>query len=172
MNKLLLGIIISGSLFSGYASANTGEVQFIGSVTSETCDIDTEVDGLIKSTIDLKSMKPSDKKGEEVEFSLVPRTEECLKKTSGTVGWQSSGFTNSGLANMNGTAGGVSILLTAVNSKTPNQTVTYNNQNVEFGDGTNAIGDMTFKAQMVATSGQTVSEGTVLATATYAVAYK
>ncbi|GKX64275.1 fimbrial protein [Pragia fontium] len=172
MNKLLLGVIISGSLFSGYALANTGEVQFIGSVTSETCDIDTEIGGLVKSTIDLGTMTTSDTKGKEVAFSLVPRSEECLKKTSGTVGWQSAGFTNSGLANMKGTAGGVSILLTAVNSKTPNQTVTYNSQNVEFGDGAKAIGNMEFKAQMVATSGQTLTEGTVISSATYAVAYK
>ncbi|SUB84081.1 fimbrial protein PefA [Pragia fontium] len=180
MKKLLPAIIIS-SLFSGYALAdaeetgsdtNTGQVQFIGAVTSETCDIDVEVGGLKQSTVDLKSMKPSEKQGKEVEFSLVPRTEECLKKTSGEVGWQSSGFTNSGLANMNGTAKGVSILLTAINSTTPNQEVTFNRQTIDFGNGANAIGNMTFKAQMVATKDETVTQGTVIATATYAVAYK
>lgn len=173
MKKLFLGAIISTSLFSGYAfSENTGEVQFIGSVTAATCDIDTEVGGLVKSTIDLGKMTTQDTSGEYVEFSLVPRTEECLKKTNGTVGWQSAGFTNSGLANMSGTAGGVSIQLTAINSTTPNEDVTYNKQNVDFGDGTNEIGNMKFKARMFATKGQTVTEGTVLSTATYAVAYK
>lgn len=172
MKKLLLPLIMSSALFGGYTFANTGEVQFIGAVTSETCDIDTEVGGLVKSTIDLGKMTTADKNGDYVEFDLVPRTDECLKKTNGQVGWQSAGFTNSGLANMKGTAGGVSIQLTAMNSTTPNQDVTYNSQTVDFGNGTDAIGNMKFKARMLATTGQTVTEGTVISSATYAVAYK
>lgn len=172
MKKLLLPLIISGALFSGYTSANTGEVQFIGSVTSETCDINTEIGGLIKSTIDLGQMTTEDKTGDYVDFDLVPRSEECLKKTSGQVGWQSAGFTNTGLANMKGTANGVSIQLTAINSTTPNQDVTYNSQSVDFGNGTDAIGNLKFKARMAATTGQTLTEGTVISSATYAVAYK
>lgn len=80
MKKLLLPLMVSGVLFSGYTFANTGEVQFIGAVTSETCDIDTEVGGLVKSTIDLGQMTTADKNGDYVEFDLVPRTDECLKK--------------------------------------------------------------------------------------------
>lgn len=80
MKKLLLPLIISGALFSGYTSANTGEVQFIGAVTSETCDINTEVGGLVKSTIDLGQMTTADKTGDYIDFDLVPRTEECLKR--------------------------------------------------------------------------------------------
>lgn len=172
MKKLLLPAIISISLLSGYTSANTGEVQFIGAVTSETCDIDTEVGGLVKSTIDLGKMTTADTYGDYVNFELVPRTEECLKKTSGQVGWNSAGFTNTGLANMKGTASGVSIQLTAVNSTTPNQDVTYNRQTIDFGNGTDAIGNLKFKARMSATAGGTLSEGTVISSATYAVAYK
>ncbi|HFU3231298.1 TPA: fimbrial protein [Proteus mirabilis] len=172
MKKLLLPLVMSSALFSGYTLANTGEVQFIGAVTSETCDIDTEIGGLVKSTIDLGKMTTADTNGKYVEFELVPRTDECLKKTSGQVGWQSTGFTNSGLANMKGTAGGVSIQLTAINSTTPNQDVTYNNQSVDFGNGNDPIGNMKFKARMTATAGQTVTEGTVISSATYAVAYK
>ncbi|HGN0869387.1 TPA: fimbrial protein [Providencia alcalifaciens] len=172
MKKILLPLICSSVLLSGAAFANTGEVQFIGAVTSATCDIDTEVGGLVKSTIDLGKMTTADTNGDYVEFSLVPRTDECLKKTNGQVGWQSAGFTNSGLANMKGTANGVSIQLTAMNSTTPNQDVTYNSQTVDFGNGTDAIGNMNFKARMLATTGQTVTEGTIISTATYAVAYK
>ncbi|HHN8583332.1 MULTISPECIES: fimbrial protein [Providencia] len=172
MKKLLLPAIIGVTLLGGYASANTGEVQFIGAVTSETCDIDTEIGGLVKSTIDLGKMTTADTHGDYVDFELVPRTDECLKKTSGQVGWQSAGFTNTGLANMKGTANGVSIQLTAVNSTIPNQDVTYNSQSVDFGNGTDAIGNMKFKARMAATTGQTLKEGTVISSATYAVAYK
>ncbi len=172
MKKLLLPLIISSALFSGYTTANTGEVQFIGAVTSETCDIDTEIGGLVKSTIDLGKMTTADTNGDSVNFDLVPRSEDCLKKTSGQVGWQSAGFTNTGLANMKGTANGVSIQLTAINSTTPNQDVTYNSQTVDFGNGTDAIGNLKFKARMSATKGQTLTEGTVISSATYAVAYK
>ncbi|AKJ43586.1 fimbrial protein [Pragia fontium] len=179
MKKLLPAIIIS-SLFSGYALAdaeetgsdtNTGQVLFSGTVTSVTCHIDVEVDGLRNDTVDLKSMKPTEKQGIAVNFSLVPRTEECLKQTKAQVGWQSAGLTNSGLKNMNGTAKGVSILLTAINSTTPNQDVTIKQQTIDFGDGTNAIRNMNFKAQMVATEGETVTKGSVLATATYSISY-
>lgn len=80
MKKLLLPLVMSSALFSGYTLANTGEVQFIGAVTSETCDIDTEIGGLVKSTIDLGKMTTTDTNGKYVEFELVPRTDECLKK--------------------------------------------------------------------------------------------
>ena len=73
---------------------------------------------------------------------------------------------------MKGDATGASIELVALNSKTNNEKVTFNKQNIEFGDGTNAIGKFEFSAQLVKTSAANATPGTVISSAAYAVAYK
>ncbi|EAA0698994.1 fimbrial protein [Salmonella enterica] len=156
------------------ASANTGEVQFIGAVTDTTCNISPEVDGVMKSTIQLGTMKTDGTGAQEINFKLVPDTQACLDKTNASVGWQSAGFDNNGLVNMKGDATGAAIELVAVNSTTANEKVTFNNQNIEFGDGTNAIGNFEFKTKLVKTfaTGTLATPGTVISSAAYAVAYK
>ncbi|EBT2497843.1 TPA: fimbrial protein [Salmonella enterica] len=154
------------------ASANTGEVQFIGAVTDTTCNINPEVDGVMKSTIQLGTMKTDGSGTQDVYFNLVPDTEDCLKKTSASVGWQSAGFDNNGLVNMKGDATGASIELVAVNSKVANEKVTFNKQNIEFGNGTDAIGKFQFKTKLVKNSTTNATPGTVISSAAYAVAYK
>ncbi|EBC5055218.1 fimbrial protein [Salmonella enterica] len=160
--------------FSSIASANTGEVQFIGAVTDTTCNITPEVDGVMKSTIQLGTMRADGSGAKEVNFKLVPDKKECLDKTSASVGWQSAGFDNNGLANMKGDATGASIELTAVNSATPNEKVTFNNQNIEFGGATPgaAIGAFEFKTKLVKKTTANATPGTVISSAAYAVAYK
>ncbi|EIP0297783.1 fimbrial protein [Salmonella enterica] len=158
--------------FSGVASANTGEVQFIGAVTDTTCNINPEVDGIMKSTIQLGTMKLDGTGAQDVHFNLVPDSKDCLDKTSASVGWQSAGFDNNGLVNMKGDATGASIELVAVNSKTANEKVTFNKQNIEFGDGATAIGKFEFKTKLVKTSSGNATAGTVISSAAYAVAYK
>ncbi len=174
MKKHFISALVVSALASSVASANTGEVRFIGSVTSETCKFTTQVNGAVKDTIDLGTMSEKDTQGKPVAFSLVPDDAKCLNKTNGVVGWQSSGFSTTGLANMNGTAKNVSIQLKALNSNPINSLVTSNNQNVTFGgDGNStAINTLDFEANMVVNPGQKAEVGSVLAVATYAVAYK
>lgn len=174
MKKLLIvsAMAIGMSGVVSTASANTGEVQFIGAVTDTTCNINPEVDGVMKSTIQLGTMKLDGTGAQMVNFNLVPDTDECLEKTNASVGWQSAGFDNNGLVNMKGDATGASIELVAINSTTPNEKVTFNKQNIEFGDGANGIGKFQFAAQLVKSSAGNATPGTVISSAAYAVAYK
>ncbi|EDB6599683.1 fimbrial protein [Salmonella enterica subsp. diarizonae] len=171
MKKLVIATLVMGVMASGVASANTGEVQFIGSVTDTTCNISPEVGGAIKNTIELGTMKTDGSDAQEVTFKLVPDSADCLAKTDASVGWQSAGFNTTGLVNMKGDATGAAIKLTAVNSSTANQAVTSNMQNITFGNGNDAIGAFEFKAQL-AKEGATATPGTVISSAYYAVAYK
>lgn len=154
--------------------ANTGEVQFIGAVTDTTCVINPEVDGLVKSTIQLGTMKVDGSAAKEVYFNLVPESVDCLNKTHASVGWQSAGFDSAGLANMKGDATGTSIALTALNSEPANEKVTVNKQNITFGSASNTtgIGAFQFKAQLTKTGTTSPTAGTVISSAAYAVAYK
>lgn len=171
--KLAISTLVLGVLASGVASANTGEVHFIGAVTDTTCNITPEVGGAVKNVIDLGTIKTNGTGAQEVTFKLVPDTKECLDKTSASMGWQSAGFKATGLVNMGGDATGLVIKLTAVNSSVANQDVTSNMRNIAFGDGTTAIGAFEYKAKMALEGGVTVATpGTVLSTASYAVAYK
>lgn len=173
MKKLAIATLVMGAMASGAALANTGEVQFIGAVTDTTCNISPEVGGALKNTIELGTMLTTDTAGTEVAFKLVPDTKECLDKTSASVGWQSAGFNSMGLTNMKGDATGASIKLVAVNSKVANTAITGNQQNIEFGDGATAIGAFEFKAQMSRTDAAVApTAGTVISSASYAVAYK
>lgn len=176
MNKFIpLAIVSIGAMgVLNTVSANTGEVQFIGAVTDTTCVINPEVDGLIKSTIQLGTMKPDGSNAKEVFFNLVPETADCLSKTHASVGWQSAGFDVAGLSNMKGDATGASITLTAINSKPANEKVTANKQNITFGSATDTagIGAFQFKAQLSKTGTAAATAGTVISSAAYAVAYK
>lgn len=173
MKKIVASAIAMSLLaLTGSATANTGQVEFIGSVTDQTCNIYPEVGGLVKSTIDLGTMKADGTGAQEVKFKLVPDSKECLDKTSASVGWQSAGFNAAGLANMKGDATGAAIELVAVNSKTADEKVTYNKQNIEFGDGATAIGAFEFKTKLVKSGTAAATPGTVISTASYAVAYK
>lgn len=170
--RFLTALVVSALTSSAAFAGNTGEVRFIGAVTSATCNFTTEVNGVVKDTIDLGSMATNEKESKEVKFQLVPDGQECFAKTSGVVGWQSAGFTANGLANMNGTAKGVSIELVAVNSTNANTAITSNNQNAQFGNEQDGIGKFEFSTRMVQVESQAVEAGSVLAVASYAVAYK
>ncbi|HCR3450459.1 TPA: fimbrial protein [Citrobacter werkmanii] len=172
MKKLAIATLVMGVMASGVASANTGEVQFIGSVTDTTCNISPEVGGAMKNTIELGTMKTDGTGAQEVNFKLVPDSAECLAKTEASVGWQSAGFNTIGLVNMKGDATGAAIKLTAVNSTTANQPVTSNMQNIAFGNGADAIGAFEFKAQLAKEGAAAATPGTVISSASYAVAYK
>ncbi|MEG0210546.1 fimbrial protein [Hafnia sp.] len=173
MKKLAIATLVMGIMASGTALANTGSVQFIGSVSDTTCNISPEINGVQTNTIELKNMLSTDVNGVEVAFKLVPDTKACLDKTSAVVGWQSSGFNSMGLVNMKGSATGASIKLVAVNAKAANTPITGNMQNIEFGNGTDAIGAFEFKAQMSRTDAAVApTAGSVISSAAYAVAYK
>lgn len=170
--RFLTALVVSALTSTAAFAGNTGEVRFIGSVTTATCNFNAEVNGVVKDTIDLGTMSVNDNEGSLINFSLAPDNQDCYTKTSGDVSWQTAGFTSTGIANMNGSAEGVAIELVAVNSTSPNTHITANNQTAAFGDGSAEIGKFNFTTRMIKENNATVVAGTVLAVASYAVAYK
>jgi len=171
MKKLSIALMVLSALSvsTAYAVDNGGDVHFIGSVTDVTCNINPVVDGVQKDTIQLGTMKVDGTGAAEVAFSLVPDSAACLAKTAANVGWQSGALTPEGLGNHSGTATGAFIKLTAVN--TASTAISSITQNAPFTNNA-GIKSFDFKAQLAKNAGVTAATpGSVLATATYTVAY-
>ncbi|MCS3432624.1 fimbrial protein [Klebsiella sp. BIGb0407] len=167
--SLVLMVMSAMTVTSGYADDNSGELHFIGSVVDITCNIKVLVGGVPGNTIQLGSMNTDGTGTAAVNFSLASDNAVCLEKISANVGWQSLLLTPEGLGNASGTATGVFIRLTAGNSA--NTAITANNQNAAFSDP-DGIRRFDFMAKLALSAGAVAATaGTVLATATYTVAY-
>ncbi|MHC9060968.1 fimbrial protein [Pantoea sp. y20] len=158
--------------FAQQASANSGDIQFVGSVSTQTCDIKPVVGGTTKNDIDLGTIEytsaslKADNNGKVVSFSLVPAT-GCTNTNGADVSWVGSSFNNTGLSNVQGTAEGISVKL-STNDAAP-QDININHQTASFAKDVN---EFKFNAQMVADKSADVKPGSVIAHASYTVAYK
>ncbi|MFB2832056.1 fimbrial protein, partial [Aeromonas jandaei] len=121
MKKLLIAAAITIS-FAGAvntASASNGDVQFIGAVTSVTCDLQPEVSGAVGATVQLGTVEASGT-GSAVEFSLktVAGQAGCASLTgkTATITWAGN-LTSNGLGNTGGKANDAWVELKGVNSK-------------------------------------------------------
>ncbi|EGQ8284302.1 hypothetical protein DBT82_RS16945 [Vibrio parahaemolyticus] len=178
MKKVSLATIILASLASSSVFANTGTVNFIGSITDTTCDFTAEQDGAQTNNVDLGTWSVADVTGEsttDVDFSLVGKNTDgtVCTLTSGksvdvswvpvTGSWDAYGLQNTG------TAEGAAVKLMDKNEKA--FSTVYTNVNYTESDVTD--GRLPFKAKIVkAGSAATVKAGTVLAAASFSVAYK
>lgn len=85
MKTLTLSALMATALFTATsASANTGTIKFSGTITSSTCDIQVEVDGVVSPTgvAELGNFKVTDATaigtfGTPVAISLVPDLATC-----------------------------------------------------------------------------------------------
>nr|WP_127645079.1 fimbrial protein [Pantoea agglomerans] len=158
--------------FAQQASANSGDIQFVGSVSTQTCDIKPVVGGTTKNDIDLGNIEytaaaaKAVNNGKVVSFSLVPAA-GCTNANGADVSWVGSSFNNAGLSNVQGTAQGISVKL-ATDDASP-QDININHQTAGFAKGVN---EFKFNAQMVADESAEVKPGSVIAHASYSVAYK
>ncbi|ENP0141392.1 fimbrial protein [Escherichia coli] len=128
MKKSIIASIISLGLISGYASANnatTGSVEFIGSVTASTCNVDAvPTDGGFnaKSSINLGSVKVGET-GAPKMFSIKatnPAEDGCValsKMNSATIRMSSGAFTKAGLGITSGSAKDAYVKLDSSNAK-------------------------------------------------------
>ncbi|EOD5129670.1 TPA: fimbrial protein [Vibrio parahaemolyticus] len=176
MKKVSLATIILASLASSSVFANTGTVNFIGAITDTTCDFTAEQDGAQTNNVDLGTWSVSQVTSDSadvVEFSLVGKKDDGSACTlnSGefvdvswipvTGSWDAYGLQNTG------TAKGAAVKLMDKDEKvfsTVKTSVTYADTDVQDGR-------LPFKAKIVKT-GSTVEAGTVLAAASFSVAYK
>ncbi|WP_318517629.1 fimbrial protein [Photobacterium leiognathi] len=177
MNKKITALaLVLGACISTSAMANTGTINFIGSVSDTTCDFIGEQNGAQTTTIDLGTETVANVNAGStsiVDFSLVGKkadgtacTVEAGKSVdiswipaSGT--WDSSGLQNTG------TATNTAIKLMDKDSKAFSALRT--TVNYLAADVTN--GALPFKGQLVKT-GAAATAGTVISAVKFAVAYK
>ncbi|MBO2656073.1 hypothetical protein I6M49_21760 [Shewanella algae] len=156
------------------ADENTGTVNFTGSVSKITCNIEPEINGGEVNTIQL-GVVGADETGDLVSFSLRPTPgsscdlgDDTTGIKSSSVTWVSSALNSVGLGNQTGAASDAYALLKSAGSSPSD--VTRDNPVASFtrADLTGNAGAMPFTIQLKA--GKTV--GAYAASATYLVAYE
>ncbi|MEG0198392.1 MAG: hypothetical protein RR676_14615, partial [Acinetobacter sp.] len=126
-NKLLALSVLSLALTSGSAMANAGNIQFIGSVSTKTCDIVTDVAGANGSVIQLGTAAASTA-ATAVPFALKLKDANCdlTGLTNADITFGSASLSTTGLANNGGTATGAWVKLSSVNAATPSDITSSN----------------------------------------------
>lgn len=126
--------IMSGSAM---ANINGGEIQFQGSVSTTTCDIQTQTPSGQSNTVELGNVAPGGT-GAKVGFSLQPSSNCAASAQAGqAAGTQASisftgPFDTKGVKPTSGAADDARLKLTAVNSTTANQEITKTQNNAAF----------------------------------------
>ncbi|HHN8543469.1 ABC transporter [Citrobacter cronae] len=179
MKKLfILGVLASAVAFSSVASANSGTINFTGTITSATCTVTPVVGGGVATSIDLGTPGTDLTAAKAVQFSLTPAgpsAANCLAKTAADVSWSAPKMDVAGLGNSSGSATGVSLQLKAKNAATADELVTDTNRTIAYSGGTPAkpLGTFDYEAQLVKTvKSGTVSAGSFATSASYTIAYK
>ena len=173
--KMTLAAVLLGALVSSSAFANTGTINFIGSVSDTTCDFVGEQGGVQGNTIDLGTHTVAVVNGDTtpvIDFSLVG------KKANGTaceieagksvdISWvpASGAWGAMGLQNT-GTATNTAVKLMDKNSNVFSAV----RDTVNYVPADAVGGALPFKAQLVKSGVATA--GTVISAAKFAVAYK
>ncbi len=128
MKKSILASVIALGLVSGLAHAEN-EVQFVGSVSTATCDLEAtgigNNAGIVKNVIELGQAKPK-QKGPETTFAFKPVNTSENMSNCGTLAtngitkvalqWTSSAFDGQGLKAISGAASDAHVLIKATNA--------------------------------------------------------
>ncbi len=175
MKKLILTSVIAMAMSAGVAQANTGELQFIGSVSDVTCDIVVENEGIVTNVIQLGTTAPGNK-ATEVEFALKAKDPNACSLgnlANADVSWASNSINSIGLGNSGGTATNTNMTLSAKNSQTAPTAINKNVNTATF-DSDKVVGDEGFQfvAQLDAATTPGATAGTYVSAAAFAVAYR
>ena len=159
-------VVMSGSVIAGQ---NSGNIQFIGSVTSKTCDIVTDVNGATKDVINLGTATIGNS-APAVSFALKvkdPGSCDLTGTTDTEITFASPALGSTGLTNTGGTATGAWVSLTPDNAAAATP--------ITAGAVTASVANATFLADGAKfdamLTGGTVA-GTYASEVSYAVAYK
>lgn len=163
MNKSIIASILALGLVSGmaHAAGQTGEVEFIGVVTQNTCDIVPEVEGSYSKVVQLGTVAPG-VTGDYKPFALKakdPTQQGCIDFNGKTakVSWASAGFNADGLGNISGTATDAIVKLETVNAKNNAPITSANNLGVEF-NGSDLTGGDGFKFKAALKGGAKIGD--------------
>ncbi len=177
MKKLLIASTIAMTIASGSAMAadtaapvQTGTVEFVGVVTTGTCDILVSVGDKETNIIDLGTVVKG-QRGTPVSFALKAKdASNCVLSDNGAaeVLWTGDLGLN-GLVNSKGSAQAATAYLQAMNTKNGDQLITSNNSTVVF--DANEVVNEGLKFQATLDSSVRGTAGTFSSTGVYAVAY-
>lgn len=159
-------VVMSGSVIAGQ---NSGNIQFVGSVTSKTCDIVTDVNGATKDVINLGTTAISTA-ATPVSFALKakdPAGCDLAATPSTEITFASPAIGSTGLTNTGGTATGAWVSLTP-NNATVATPITAGAVTATVDSTTFLADGAKFDAML---TGGTVA-GTYASEVSYAVAYK
>jgi type 1 fimbria pilin len=117
MKKLIIASAIATASLSmmSTAFASSGDVKFVGSVTSVTCNLQPEVSGSVNSVIQLGTAAPNAAVATPVSFTLAPEAGNaaCTNLTNAADITWAGDFGANGLENQGGSATGAYVKLTA-----------------------------------------------------------
>ncbi|HAI4938043.1 TPA: fimbrial protein [Escherichia coli] len=176
MKKVFIASAIAMSMAAGSAMAagQQSEVQFLGTVTSVTCDIDTSVNGNATNVVQLGAIAVG-ASGTPVDFALKakdPNAAGCqgLDQKVANIVFQGA-LGDKGLENGTGTATKAHVTLKTMNGKDNAQQEIKKGSNTVTFPGNAVIGDgYKFQAKLVSETGGT--EGSFDSALAYAVTYQ
>ncbi|EHJ8506394.1 fimbrial protein [Salmonella enterica subsp. diarizonae serovar 47:k:z53:[z84]] len=141
MKKSIIASVIAMGMASSSAYAadtQTGNIQFSGAVTAETCNIVPEIEGgTVKNTVELGTVAPSGT-GDYKNFAFKaanPADPACVAlgvdtKTA-TVSFSSGALNGNGLGITRGTASDAYVMIESTNAKS-NVNITQNKKVADF----------------------------------------
>ena len=176
MKKLILGsaiVAVLGVATNAMAAPNTGTVNFTGSVSTATCNIDVkDAAGSDISTVDLGSIATTAASGTAVNFKLVPQEQGCLTKTAATMSWSSPTLNATGMGNSAANGTNAVMTLTASNATEQDKAVKQGNTTFNY-NVTGGIKSFDYAAALAKPNANTAfTAGVFSAAANYSVAYK
>ncbi|EAX6828102.1 TPA_asm: fimbrial protein [Salmonella enterica subsp. enterica serovar Typhimurium str. SL1344] len=121
MKKLMIASAIAMTMAAGSAMASQGEIQFFGNVTTQTCDLEPEVNGAVNKMLQLGTATVNND-GPVVEFVLKAKNPTvCAEadKLGAFVSWDGNLATD-GIGNQSGSAVGAHVELKGKNAKAGN----------------------------------------------------
>ncbi|EFN6235702.1 fimbrial protein [Escherichia coli] len=183
MKKSIIASVIALGLVSGLAQAANNEVQFHGTVTTESCDLSPVVNGSLNpnggSLIELGDVK-AEGTGKPVTFAFHPAADqENVKACNAIAGaankvvevtWSGSKFESKGLGMLNGAATGSFVQITPVNNTGAKDFIKANNTKHEFSANLLAQGADGLKYSALLQAGST--PGDFQTAATFNMSYK
>ncbi|EJO0601627.1 fimbrial protein [Salmonella enterica] len=176
MKKVFIASAIAMAMASGAAMAagQQSEIQFLGAVTSVTCDIDTSVNGNATNVVQLGAVSVGGT-GTPVDFSLKAKDSTAagcqgLDAKVASIVFQGA-LGDMGLENGTGTATKAHVELKTLNGKNNAQQAIKKGSNTVVFPGDAVIGDgYKFQAKLVSDAAGT--EGSFNSALAYAVTYQ
>ncbi|MBE4812117.1 MULTISPECIES: fimbrial protein [unclassified Enterobacter cloacae complex] len=177
MKKLILGsaiVAVLGVASNAMAAPNTGTVNFTGSVSTATCEINvTDSNGASVSAVNLGTLTNTAASGDQVKFKLVPQAPDCLGKTQANISWSSSTLMATGLSNAQADGTNATMALVATNATKTGAAGAIKTGSTSFDYSINeGIPSFDYTAWLVKPANETLTAGPFSASASYVIAYK